>query len=305
MRRLFWGLAFTFCVGSALGITRRDDVADSDYTTAANGSAFDAVAQLTRGTDITSGVLVDGLWLLTAAHVIDPNGNGIPNHAANAFTIDFTGGEQRQSVQLVLNPDWIAEGTASWTNGNDIALIRLDSPVTTITPMQLYGGTTEAGTTADLVGYGQGGTGTAGGSGARGTKRAGTNVIDTASLIVNPGSPSEIDMSHGRLLFYDFDDGTAPENPLGSSAQTTRESMVAIGDSGGALISNLGGQDQLVGIHSAVLGDGDSINYNYGDIGASTRVSSHSSWILSVIPEPSSSSLFLFGLLWVYLKKRL
>lgn len=251
-------------------IVIRDNVGDSGAQALAAASAYDSVGMLNRSGDITSGVLINPLFVLTAAHVV-------PNAApANAFIFTI-GGNNYTSAGYTLS------GT------DDLAIIQLALPVTNVTPALLYTGSAEVGKLATLVGFGQGGVGTTGGSGSRGTKRAATNVIDFASI--------------DRFLYSDFDNPNGLENTLlttygipSSATPTTSEGVIAFGDSGGGTFATIDSLNYLIGIHSGVILDGDGINYNYGDISGDVRVSTANSFIQSVVPEPSSIACLAMGL---------
>lgn len=264
-------------------VTWRDDVAEADVINLAGNILYAPVGQLERSGDITSGVLIGSRWVLTAAHI-----NGSSDFT---FTI---GTNSYSSVNVTRHPNW--DGDA--LNGSDLMIIELASDVLGITPATLYTGNAEIGALGTSVGFGQGGSGTAGASGPRGTKRAVTNTIDATSY----GT-----LNSGTMLFYDFDDPPMgpTNNVMGSSAATTYEGMVAPGDSGGGLFANIGGTDYLVGIHSFVLDLSGDPSFNYGDLAGSTRVSSYVDWIESVvIPEPSTPGMLVLSLLALLAQKR-
>lgn len=252
-------------------IVIRDDVGDSGAMALGASAAYDSVGMLNRAGDITSGVLIDPMFVLTAAHVI-PSGA-----AANAFTFTV-GGNNYTSAGYTLSVT------------DDLAIIQLAAPVPNVTPALLYAGSSEVGELATMVGFGLGGVGTTGGTGVRGTKRAATNIIDYAD---------------STSLDSDFDNPNGLENTLlttysipSSPLPTANEGVIALGDSGGGTFVTISSQTYLVGIHHGVAFDGDGINYNYGDISDDVRVSSVTaqSFIQSVVPEPSSIACLALGL---------
>jgi hypothetical protein len=247
--------------GVSPAITIRDDVSDATSQALAGGPAYASVGKITRSdNDITSGVLIDQYYFLTAAHIIQ----SVP---ANQFTFTIGG------------LDYAAVGYTI-SGVDDLAVFQLAQPVLNVTPALIYTGSAESGAAATIVGFGEGGSGTSGASGGRGIKRAATNTIDGVAP---------------RFLAYDFDSGLGADNVRGTPVQTANEGLIAPGDSGGGTFATIGGQTYLIGIHNGVNFDGDSISYNYGDDGVDVRVSAASGFIQSAIPEPGSLGLALLG----------
>jgi len=259
-------------------ITIRDDVGDDGAPGStpplgalelAAEAAYASVGKLNRSGDITSGVLIDPYFVLTAAHVV-------LNAPANGFI--FTIG----------NFDYTSAGyTASGVD--DLAIIQLASPVLNVTPALLYTGSAEVGQLATLVGFGEGGLGSTGATTARGTKRAATNLI-SATQDVGLGTTT------GRMLLYDFDSGIPQHSYFSPFTQTSQEGMIAAGDSGGGTFATINSLSYLIGIHAGVWSDGDGFAADYGDAGGDVRVSTASPFIQSVVPEPSSIACLGSGL---------
>ena len=263
-------------------IVIRDDVGDSGAQALAALPAYDSVGMLNRFGDITSGVLINPLLVLTAKHLVVPDEPAGPPAPDNVF---------RPTSSFIFTIGGFDYTSAGYTKSgvDDLAIIQLALPVTNVTPALLYTGSAEVGKLATMVGFGQGGVGTTGGSGARGTKRAATNVIDYADIT--------------RVLYSDFDNPDGLENTLlttygipSSATPTTSEGVIAWGDSGGGTFATISSLNYLIGIHYGVSFDEDGINYNYGDINVDTRVSTASSFIQSVVPEPSSIACLALGL---------
>ncbi len=258
----------------AQAVTIRDDVSDATSQTLAGTLPYASVGKFTGSdNDITSGVLIDSLHVLTAKHI-----TFVPADYTFTFTI---GGLDYGTVGYTLSGD------------DDLAIFQLARPVLNVTPALVYTGSSEIGKTATIVGFGLGGNGTDGtaaGNGLRGTKRAATNVIAAYTA---------------RQFGFDFDSGLAGDDGDGIVTQTADEGTFALGDSGGGTFATIGGQSYLIGIHSFALVDGDGKDYNYGDVGIDVRVSTASSFIQSVVPEPSSASLVSGGLVgWLVGRRR-
>jgi len=260
---------------STRGSTIRDDVPDSEYTDLAANAAYDAVGTFVDTGGYTGcGILIAPDWVLTAGHVTDIASSG-------TFTVD---GNSYSANQLVTDPAW----TGNVFAGGDFGLAHLSTPVTSVTPVMLYTGSAEFGQVATWVGYGFTGTGLTGYQTSLGNqKRAFQNTIDR-----NFGNPS--------VLI-----GSSFENPLTFANAQPLEGCVAPGDSGGGVFISIDSQDYLAGVISfeAVKGGGTATSV-YGNLSGAGRVSAALPWISSVVPEPSTSSLFAVAGLVAYLVRR-
>ena len=263
-------------------ITIRDNVESSGAEALGTSLLYASVGKLDRSGDITSGVLIAPQFVLTARHLVvgdETPASSAPNDVFRAtssfiFTI---GGTNYTSLGYTKS------------GADDLAIIQLTIPVVGVTPAVLYTGSSEVGQEATMVGFGEGGVGTTGADGVRGTKRAATNTIDFAGL--------------DRILYSDFDNPNGLENTLltvygipSSAAPTTSEGLIAPGDSGGGTFATISSVNYLIGIHAGVIADGDPFSFDYGYISAATRVSTAMPFIQSVVPEPSSMACLALGL---------
>lgn len=262
------------------------------------GLPFDGVAKLllsrSDGNFGCSGSLLDGgAFLMTAAHcVTDDDGNNLLNSA----TISFQGGTvTTTSTEAFVFPTWDGH---SLGNNDDIAILKLDTPVNSIPGFGLATGSPVLQPVLH-AGYGLIGTGSTGAiPGTFGTLHYGYNVYDA--------------VWSGGSLAYDFDDGTAAHDVFCIIAGTCdaglpfpNEAMIASGDSGGPSFVLEGGLFKLVGVHSfgATFGVGfgdinDELDSSFGEVGGDTYLLPHAAWIASItaVPEPQTYLMLLAGL---------
>ena len=194
-----------------------------------------------------SGTLIAPQYVLTAGHcaegVSDTGGRFMMN------------GQEYKTSKVYLHPnynvDLLGEDAA-----NDIAIFKLDRPVTGVTPSPIYRASPTVGQLLTLVGYGYGGTGTTGSNGDYGTKRVGTTPIDSVSA---------------KLITWDFSNNS--------------ESNTAPGDSGGPAFVSVGGVNFVAGVTSG----GDQEDAGIGDHSFDTRVDAYAAWIDSIVGSSVST----------------
>jgi hypothetical protein len=290
---------------SAWGIVRRHDVDDSQYTNLANQPQFAAVGMVViTGSVAGSGtVIANGRWVLTAAHVVA--------RAASPDSISFQiGASTYRAQQVYIHPQY--PGSERFTSA-DIALIKLNAPVAGVTPALIYTGTDELRRQGHSVGYGRPGTGQTGFTNdPSGTKRAMRNVID---LFTNANGT--INLLNGTILWSDFDSPSEAHNGLRLWSEPTPldlEGLIAPGDSGGPVFIQIGSTWYIAGVHSFIMdpilmdplapGADGIADGRYGDLMASTRVSSYAGWINSIVPEPASMTVLAIGLAGLLARRR-
>ena len=146
---------------------------------------------------------------------------------------------------------------------NDLALVHLTEPITSVTPAERYRGTDDfRGQLISKAGYGRPGTAATGLQPyADGVLRAGTNAITYAQY---------------NFMYDKFDDPSR----FGS---TTLELQSSPGDSGGGWFNT---QGQLIGIFDFALYSLGPLNYSYGAQSAAQRVSLFNNWIDSYVTTP-------------------
>jgi hypothetical protein len=188
-----------------------------------------------------SGTLIAPQFVLTAGHCAE----GVSD-TGGRFMIN---GQEYKTSKVFMHPNYnvnlLGEDAA-----NDIAIFKLDRPVTGVTPSPIYRATPTVGQLLTLVGFGYGGTGTTGSDGIYGTKRVGTTPIDSVSA---------------KLINWDFTNNS--------------ESNTAPGDSGGPAFVSVGGVNYVAGVTSG----GNQDNAGIGDRSFDTRVDAFAAWIDSIV----------------------
>ena len=274
----------------AWGLSRRDDVPDSNYI--ALGASYPSVGcVLLAGSPFASGVLVSPNYYITAGHVAF---NRSPSLSLNGTT--YTAAWSQVPTAYT--------GYAATDMNWDIGIVRLNTPVTGITPSPLYAGTDEVDKVATLVGYGKPGTGSAGEdtAGTIGTKRAGGNLIERDGTHLNTLFGSTIYTNQTLLL--DFDNGTPPLNTLrGSTVRQPMECISTSGDSGGAVFIDVAGTPTLAAVLTTRFVPDSRPASGYGTVSASARISSFLSWIQETLSAGvywnTGSGLFNTGSNWI------
>ena len=278
-------------------IVIRDDVGLAGSSSFAASVAFNGVVALgVAGGNYCSGVLVSPTTVLSARHCGPLVGEQVrfgtqysaPTLNVGILAVSFPGGGTANSPLL---------------NGGDVAIVTLASavPSNIATPFLLTADTTALlGAQVVTLGYGARGIGSTGATLGTGFRLGGTNVLDRYGIAVNTVSTIA---NTANIFSTDFDNPTGTSNTLGwagsSAVATGTEATTAGGDSGGPLLTLIGGQWAVMG----VLSGGTTNNSVYGDISwwtglapYSTQIAAAGGSFVSVVPEPGSYVLMLIGM---------
>ncbi len=207
-------------------------------------------------------------YILTAAHNFDGS-----NPDPNAWTYWSRAGGGYEAVEVYIHPNYDPEDDS--TNGYDLAIVVLDSPVTDAGKQPLlYSGDDELGQMLTITGYGSRGIGSAGEADQfydyeSETPAAARNIVD------------EVDGPNGENnLIVDLDAEDGGSNVTGDAEPIDElEGILGSGDSGGAAWIETANGWAIVATNT--WGD-DAI---YGSISGFSRISTQLDWVREVFPD--------------------
>ena len=271
-------------------------------------SAFGGVGSLRlvtgSGTFICSGTAISPWNVLTAAHCLDLDNNGVIDVTPANVEFRLNHGSNTSSIitaaALAIHPNFT--GFANPSVNDDLAVITLAAPLPAATPIYaLHAPTVSAGTTFTLAGYGISGDGISGYSGGASftRKRVGQNNADSFTGNDESGPPAT------EVFRYDFDGPIGNDIYGGPTLGNVIETMIGGGDSGGPGFVDNNGNLEIAGVSTFIFA-GD--NGTFGDRAGGVLVAPYVGWInAQIIPEPSSvllASLGLWGLLFSPARRR-
>ncbi|WP_346837975.1 trypsin-like serine protease [Microbulbifer sp. SAOS-129_SWC] len=269
MRKYF--LFVLLAVSSAASaIIIRDDIKDEKYQVPSS-----TLPALVDFPGEGHGVLISPQWVVTVAHVVhmrNIQGVTINGQVRKVASVVVHTGYKMTPEPLVKQALASGDGTklrAFLASCDDIALVKLEAPITDVTPISLYAGSNELGRTVELIGKGATGNGKEGvvpHSPHRTALRRAFNVISG----VNP-----------RWISYTFD---SPKSAV------PLEGMAGNGDSGSPVLLQEKGEWQLAGLVSWDSSERDLRTYHgalYGDGGNNVRISHYVTWIESTMADYS------------------
>lgn len=261
-----------------------DGTVDPNTTT----SPFDGVGSITINGGTYSGVLIGDGYVLTAAHVV---AGMVGNPGGVSFKINDGSGSTYSAAEVFVFDGYTGQTyTGDGRVHDDLAIIRLSSPVLNAPYYDLYTGDMKAsvpilggGSKFTMVGYGWGGDGVNGQTVTpnNSVKREGSNIVDKLFADDDGGGFNE-------MFQYTFD-----------KSGLSDEAHVAGGDSGAPAFINDNGVWKIAGIMTFVAASSADKMYKYGALGGGTLVNPYADWIHSVInpvPEAETWAMMLVGL---------
>jgi hypothetical protein len=232
-----------------------------------------------------SAVAIDPFWVLTARHI---DGGNFTTPELGSFTV----------LEDHASPD------------ADIRLLRVDRAISSYTRILDMGMTDRM---VSLVGFGGTGVPSANGwtiTGTDGFRHSAVNMVEGIENI--SFDPSGI--PNWDTWYYELDKPGAGNGLYGNNGYILGEGGIYVGDSGGGWFHNLGGNDYLVGINSAIddaLPGGTLTDYFQRGYATQLNNPVYLNWIKSfvpnavaAVPEPASMAVLGLGALALIRKRR-
>ncbi len=205
--------------------------------------------------------LISAQWAITAGHCTEETPLAETINAGETYQVSLDDNDYTVA-ELVVHP---AYKHPQQIQAVDLALIKLDRPVTSIRPVSLYQELDELDKVVSFVGWGFSGMGTPGIMDNDGKMRRAQNKV----------------MNAGKWLEFVFDD---PRET--NSTALPLEGIPGLGDSGGPALLETPQGMMIMGVALGEINNPNAPQQGaYGSISLYERVSTHYAWILQVIRE--------------------
>ncbi|HUU31205.1 MAG TPA: trypsin-like serine protease [Phycisphaerae bacterium] len=305
---------------------------DSNTTTSIFAGVGSVFADLGGGSGyMGSGALVHGFtpgkegvrnFIVTAAHVVDTNNDGIADFAPSAVSFILNAGsnfsQEIVGKSITIHPNY--SGFNNPVLNDDIAVIELTANAALGIP--IYNLSTVSSGVAEVItsaGYGKSGNAIAGYTidASLSVKRVGKNQRDAVGYDDEGSGAYEV-------FYADFDGPTPSTNVfnIGSSGFSAGiegtlgnavETMIGPGDSGGpSFLSDWDTHEPLVGTDGNLILLGIN-NFSatwiaaaphFGSIYGGMYIPAYAAWIDSVVPEPATLALVALGGAAILIRRR-
>ena len=254
-----------------------------------------------------TGTLVSEFWVLTAGHnFFSSDEQSSPTLVSGIDVLvglDPNNPDAEHEVEkIVFHPTWL-EDDDLFTTANDLALVKLKTPITNITPALINDEEVESiGIIIWYAGFGDYSNQPGQDPDLISKMHAIQNTLDRTSTGIL--SQSSAGTYLGGLLAFDFDSPNGNVNTLGDDRTTEEENLlggsttssaIALpfeastvpGDSGGPLMMKLDGMWKVCGVLSGAAESAlpDHEGSNYGEIDVFIRTATAYDWISAVITE--------------------
>lgn len=271
---------------------------DPNTTTSPFAGVGSVRVNVGTNTYIGTGTPLTSTHILTAAHVLDINGDGAPDTtpANTIFYLNYGSAISHAvtATAVHVHPDFT--GFNNPYVNDDIAIVELATPLPPEIPTyDILRTPLETTTMLTLVGYGLAGYGDVGYTvnPSFSVKRAGTNSLDGIWSVDDEGVGSVFE-----VWYADFD---APDGSAGfvggASYGNALETTLGGGDSGGPGFAFVGGEPVVYTVNTFTF-TGTTNAPLFGSGSAGMHVAAYSDWIdgITGIPEPQVAGLAVFGL---------